>query len=79
MMSPLGHLSNGFESAIIVKTLLASLLFGLLLITPFASANADIRQQPIQFKPGASSTRLKGTIKGDQTVDYQLRAGRGNR
>jgi hypothetical protein len=38
------------------------------------SASADIRQEPISFKPGASSTRLKGTIKGDQTVDYQLRA-----
>ncbi len=34
----------------------------------------DIRQEPISFKPGASSTRLKGTIKGDQTVDYQVRA-----
>jgi len=72
-MSPLVHLSNGFDRASIVKTLLVSLLFGLLLITPFASANADIRLQPIQFKPGASSTRLKGTIKGDQTVDYPLR------
>lgn len=35
---------------------------------------AAIQAKPVQFKQGASSATIKGTLKGDQTVDYSLRA-----
>ena len=57
-----------------MKTLFAALLLGLLLTSPHAIASMPIQQQAIPFKPGASSATLKGTLKGDQTIDYQLRA-----
>lgn len=37
-------------------------------------AAATIETRPIQFAKGASSATVKGTIKGDQTVDYTVRA-----
>jgi len=42
----------------------------------FASAVAAsaIETRPIQFAKGASSATVKGTIKGDQTVDYTVHA-----
>ena len=33
-----------------------------------------IETRPIQFAKGASSATVQGTIKGDQTIDYKLRA-----
>ena len=39
-----------------------------------ALAAADIETRPIQFAKGASSATVKGTIKGDQTIDYTVRA-----
>ncbi len=57
-----------------MKTLFTSLLLSLLLASPHAAAGTPIRQQAIQFKPGAASVTIKGTLKGDQTIDYQLRA-----
>ncbi len=39
-----------------------------------ALSNAAIESRPVQFAKGASSAAMKGTIKGDQTVDYKLRA-----
>lgn len=57
-----------------MKTLFTSLLLGLLLTSPHATASTPIQQKAIQFKPGASRTTLKGTLKGDQTIDYQLSA-----
>lgn len=57
-----------------MKTLFTSLLLGLLLASPHAAAGTPIRQQAIQFKPGAASVTIKGTLKGDQTIDYQLSA-----
>jgi hypothetical protein len=35
---------------------------------------ADIQTRPVQFKPGTSSATIEGSLKGDQTVDYALRA-----
>jgi hypothetical protein len=38
-------------------------------------AQADgIQTKPVQFAKGKSSATIKGTIKGDQTIDYTLRA-----
>ena len=39
-----------------------------------ALAAADIETRPIHFAKGASSATAKGTIKGDQIVDYTVRA-----
>ena len=57
-----------------MKALFACALIVLLLGTSFASAMVNIRQVHIQFEKGTSSTTIKGTIKGGQIVDYQLRA-----
>ena len=42
-------------------------------VTPVC-AQSDIRHQDIQFEKGAYGTTLNGQIKGDQIVDYRLRA-----
>ncbi len=34
----------------------------------------DIRSQPIQFAKGTSSASVKGSISGDDVIDYSLRA-----
>ena len=41
---------------------------------PLAPAASPIESRPVQFAKGASSATLKGTIKGDKTIDYKLRA-----
>jgi hypothetical protein len=38
------------------------------------SAEERIESRPLQFAKGASSATVKGSIKGDQTIDYKLRA-----
>ena len=60
-----------------MKALLACTLVALLLGTAYASAGENIRQEQIQFGKGTSSTTIKGKIKGDQSVDYQLHASAG--
>lgn len=40
-------------------------------------AQPGIESQRVTFQTGADSTLLKGQLKGDQTVDYKLRAGAG--
>jgi hypothetical protein len=42
-----------------------------------AHAEGGIRTQQVQFVKGATSATVKGTIKGDETVDYVLRAAQG--
>lgn len=42
-----------------------------------ALAESGIKSQRVTFPAGASSALLKGQLKGDQTVDYKLRAGAG--
>jgi hypothetical protein len=39
-----------------------------------ASAASPIESRPVKFAKGASSATIKGTLKGDQTIDYKLRA-----
>jgi hypothetical protein len=48
-----------------------------LVTAPLASAEGGIREQQVQFKKGESGATIKGSIKGDQTVDYKLRANAG--
>lgn len=35
---------------------------------------ADVQTTPVQFKKGESAATIKGKLKGDQTIDYSLRA-----
>ena len=44
---------------------------------PTAVARDDIRTERVQFKKGANSTVVEGSIKGYQTVDYVLGAQKG--
>ncbi len=39
-----------------------------------AAASDGIEKRSVQFAKGASSATVKGTIKGDKTIDYALRA-----
>jgi hypothetical protein len=45
-------------------------------IAPAIAAEA-IRKETVQFAKGASEATIKGVLKGDQTVDYRVRAGAG--
>jgi hypothetical protein len=47
--------------------------FALAAAVPTLAAGA-IETRALQFAKGASSATVKGTIKGDQTIDYKLRA-----
>ena len=42
---------------------------------PPAGAQPSITTHQVQFKKGETGATLKGTIQGDQIVDYKLRAG----
>jgi hypothetical protein len=42
-----------------------------------ARADADIRQEKVQFAKGASSAVIKGRLEGDAMVDYVVRAAAG--
>jgi hypothetical protein len=46
-------------------------------LVSMAAADAGIRQEKVQFAKGASSTLIKGQIKGDTTIDYVVRAAAG--
>jgi len=39
-----------------------------------ASAASPIESRPVKFAKGASSATIKGTLKGDKTIDYKLGA-----
>lgn len=53
-----------------VRFLVALLLFA---GTP-PLALADIRSEPLRFEKGRNGASLKGTLKGDEIIDYRLRA-----
>lgn len=57
-----------------MKLLLACVMAGSLLGTTPASAKVDIRREQIQFEKGTSRATITDKIRGDQIVDYQLRA-----
>ncbi len=40
-------------------------------------AQPVIKQQQVQFKKGKTGATLKGSIKGEEIIDYKLRAGAG--
>jgi hypothetical protein len=47
---------------------------GLFAAASWAMAAGDIESRPVHFAKGASSATLKGSLKGDKTIDYRLSA-----
>ena len=45
-----------------------------LVVCPLSAAAQSIKVKQITFSAGASSATVKGSLTGDQTVDYKLRA-----
>jgi hypothetical protein len=60
-----------------MKSLLSAVLSVAVLGSSGAAAPVMIRKEPVRFKAGESSATVKGTIKGDDTVDYVLAAQKG--
>jgi hypothetical protein len=60
-----------------LHTVFAAVILFLLSVLSNASADPNRRSEPVQFTKGISSTVIKGQIKGDHYVDYQVRAGAG--
>lgn len=57
-----------------VKIQHAAVAAWMVVLAACSSAMAQIRTEPVQFKPGQSSATVKGVIKGEQIVDYTLQA-----
>jgi hypothetical protein len=55
------------------RTLLAALASLLLMVSTVAHAHG-IETRAVQFAKGKSSATIKGSLKGEQTIDYTLRA-----
>src|SRR5512139_862692 len=65
------------DSPIMNKTslLCLTLVAAALALPPTASmAQPDIKQVQVQFPKGKSGTTIQGSLRGDETVDYKLRA-----
>ncbi|MGA8880480.1 MAG: hypothetical protein WCC44_05435 [Azonexus sp.] len=64
-----------------MKAILAGIATLLLLAQPLTgaatSADPDRRSEAVHFAKGATSTVIKGQVKGYRYVDYQVRAGAG--
>jgi len=57
------------------KSFLAAVtLLSILVVGPPVFARDEIRKERVQFKKGATTATIKGTIKGYETVDYLLGA-----
>jgi hypothetical protein len=54
--------------------MLLSVVASLLLMTSSLAYAGGIETRAVQFAKGKSSATIKGTIQGDQTIDYTLRA-----
>jgi hypothetical protein len=59
------------------RTLFAMFLAGSLLAPIVASAGPTVREVQVRFEKGQTSATLKGKLKGDETVDYKVRAAAG--
>jgi hypothetical protein len=60
-----------------MKTIIAGVLASVLLAALPARAQPQIQQKQVQFKKGETGATIKGSLKGEQIVDYKLRAAAG--
>ena len=60
-----------------MRALLSCLFAAVALVAAPSLAQSDIVKHPVQFAKGKSGTTIKGSLTGDQTVDYTLRAAAG--
>jgi len=60
-----------------MRTFLSCLITALALAASPSFAQSDIVKRPVQFAKGTSGATIKGSLTGDQTVDYTLRAAAG--
>ena len=61
-----------------IRRVAVPILIAFSAVTCITAHAADaIRQEAVQFKTGSSEATIKGRLKGDQTVDYRVRAGAG--
>lgn len=60
-----------------MRTFLSCLFTALALAAAPSFAQSDIVQRPVQFAKGKSGATIKGSLTGDQTIDYTLRAAAG--
>jgi Periplasmic lysozyme inhibitor of I-type lysozyme len=58
----------------VLTALRACVALGLLLASALASADTDIRREPLELESGAAARTVIGEIRGAQGVDYTLRA-----
>jgi len=52
-------------------------LAGIVVATSSVAGGPAIREVQVEFRKGQTSARLQGKLKGDETVDYRLRAAAG--
>ena len=57
-----------------MRALLSCLFAAVALVAAPSLAQSDIVKHPVQFAKGKSGTTIKGSLTGDQTVDYTVRA-----
>lgn len=57
--------------------LVSVMLVALASVPAPAPAQPGIQQKTVQFKKGETGATLKGTLKGDEIIDYKLRASAG--
>ena len=60
-----------------MRAFLNCLFTALALVAAPSFAQPDIVKRPVQFAKGKSGTTIKGSLTGDQTLDYTLRAAAG--
>jgi len=60
-----------------MRTFLSFLFAALAWVAVPSFAQSDIVRHPVQFAKGKSGATIKGSLTGDQTVDYTLRAAAG--
>jgi len=60
-----------------MRAMFPALLAGSLLVAGAHATGPRIRAEQVQFKKGEAGATLEGKIKGDEIVDYELRAAAG--
>jgi hypothetical protein len=60
-----------------MKTWMTAIAAALWLSAVPAGAQPQVQQKTVQFKKGETGATIKGSLKGDQIVDYTLRASAG--